>query len=319
VAETIPDSDTRTTAQQTLDAHLLQSKNNRRGIILALCAMALFVCNDSLVKLATASFVNGQVLVIRGLFATSIMLTVVLLSGQGKSLRFMFTPMLMARGIAESMVALCFVTSVAQMALADLTAILQVTPLIITLFSVVLGIETIGWRRWSAVIVGFVGVLLVVKPGGNAFNIYAVLALFSCILVAFRDLMTHKINPAIPTVVVSLTTTLSVVIIGVLLGLDSWKPIELQPTLYLLAAAIFVSAGNMSIVKAYRIAHPSAVSPFRYSVVIWAFLSGFVVFGEIPDALAIIGTLLIVASGIYTVHRERVRARQLTNQANQSV
>ena len=131
--------------------------------------------------------------------------------------------------------------------------------------------------------------------------------------------MTHKINPAIPTVVVSLTTTLSVVIIGVLLGLDSWKPIELQPTLYLLAAAIFVSAGNMSIVKAYRIAHPSAVSPFRYSVVIWAFLSGFVVFGEIPDVLAIIGTLLIVASGIYTVHRERVRARQLTNQANQSV
>jgi drug/metabolite transporter (DMT)-like permease len=107
-----------------------------------------------------------------------------------------------------------------------------------------------------------------------------------------------------------------VVVVGLFLGLDNWKPIEWQPTLYLLAAAMFVSAGNMSIVKAYRIADPSAVSPFRYSVVIWAFLSGFVVFGEIPDVLAILGTGLIVASGIYTVHRERVRARQLTTQAN---
>ena len=318
MAEAVPDAPPRTQAQQALDAHLLQSKNNRRGIILALCAMALFVCNDSLVKLATSSFSTGQVLVIRGLFATSIMLTVVLVSKQGKSLRFMFTR-LMVRATAESMVALCFVTSISQLALADLTAILQATPLIITLFSVVLGIEKIGWRRWSAVIVGFVGVLLVVKPGGHTFNIYALLALLSCFLVAFRDLMTRKINPAIPTVVVSLTTTLSVVVVGLLLGLESWKPIELQPTLYLLAAAMFVSAGNMSIVKAYRIADPSAVSPFRYSVVIWAFLSGFVVFGEIPDALAIIGTGLIVASGIYTVHRERVRARELTTEANLSV
>ncbi len=319
MAEAIPDAPPRTQAQQALDAHLLQSKNNRRGIILALCAMALFVCNDSLVKLATSSFSTGQVLVIRGLFATSIMLTVVLVSKQGKSLRLMFTRLLMVRATAESMVALCFVTSISQLALADLTAILQATPLIITLFSVVLGIEKIGWRRWSAVIVGFVGVLLVVKPGGHTFNIYALLALLSCFLVAFRDLMTRKINPAIPTVVVSLTTTLSVVVVGLLLGLESWKPIELQPTLYLLAAAMFVSAGNMSIVKAYRIADPSAVSPFRYSVVIWAFLSGFVVFGEIPDALAIIGTGLIVASGIYTVHRERVRARELTTEANLSV
>ena len=120
MAEAVPDAPPRTQAQQALDAHLLQSKNNRRGIILALCAMALFVCNDSLVKLATSSFSTGQVLVIRGLFATSIMLTVVLVSKQGKSLRFMFTRLLMVRATAESMVALCFVTSISQLALADL-------------------------------------------------------------------------------------------------------------------------------------------------------------------------------------------------------
>lgn len=318
MAEDAPGQSGTSAAQQALDAHLAQSRNNRRGIVSALIAMALFVCNDSLVKLATTSFATGQVLVIRGLFATSIMLTIVLVSKQAKSLRFMFTRLLMVRAMAESMVALCFVTSIAQLSLADLTAILQATPLIITLFSVILGIEKIGWRRWSAVIVGFIGVLLVVKPGGSTFNIYALLALLSCVLVAYRDLMTRTIDKSIPTVVVSLTTTLSVVVVGLCLGLDNWKPMEMQPTLYLLAAAAFVSMGNMCIVKAYRIADPSAVSPFRYSVVIWAFLSSFVVFGDVPDALAILGTSLIVASGIYTVHRERVRARQLTAEANRS-
>jgi drug/metabolite transporter (DMT)-like permease len=282
---------------------------NRRGIFAVLAASTLFICNDTFVKLATSAYPTGQIMVVRGLFATLVMFIVVAASGKLGALGALRRPLVLLRAGCEGLVALTFIIALGHLPLADITAILQATPILLTLIAAALGIEKVGWRRWSAVCVGFLGMLLVVKPGGSSFTLYTALALACAAIVAMRDLITRRIPATIPTVVVSLGTTMTVVLFGLGLGVEDWRPLQWRETLYLAGAAIVVSTGNVFIIAAYRTGDVAVVSPFRYSVVVWAGLIGYLLFGDVPDRYAILGTLLIVGSGLYTVHRERIRAR----------
>ena len=286
-----------------------QIQNSKRGIILLLSAMALYVVNDSLVKLATKLYPVGQILVVRGIFASVLMLGIIISGGHLNKLKDTFEKFILIRAIAEALVALCFITALTHLPIADLTAIMQTTSIIIVVITAATGINRVPPSLWIAVLVGFCGVLLMVKPGGSDFNIYTLIGLLTTFFVATRDLITRKISPAIPTAIVSLTTTLSVVVIGMIPGMDDWAPFEWRETLYLLAAALFVTIGNLCAVKAHRIAAPSVLSPFRYSILVWAFLSGLLIFGDWPDLLSLIGTGLIVAAGLYTIHAEHKKSQ----------
>jgi len=133
--------------------------------------------------------------------------SVVFASGEARHLRELRAPIVALRALVESFVAFTFISALGALPLADITAILQTTPIVLTVLAVVLGLETVGWRRWGAILAGFFGVLLIVKPGWTGFNVYAGLALLSAFLVAVRDLMTRRIAGHIPTVVVTLATT----------------------------------------------------------------------------------------------------------------
>jgi drug/metabolite transporter (DMT)-like permease len=284
---------------------------NRRGILAMIAAMTLFAANDALLKLASASLPPGEIMAVRGVFATIFTIAVVIASKQLSQARSATAPVVILRASLEASIAFLFITSVAVLPLADITAILQATPVIMTLMAVVLGIERVGWRRWSAVIVGFVGVLLIVRPGPTGLDPYALLAFAAAALVAGRDFATRAVGAHVPSIVITLSTSVGVCLAGFLLGLtEDWRPLGLYELWILIATAVLVTLGNFAVVTAFRNTEVSVVSPFRYSNVPFAIVFGLVLFGDFPDILALAGIALIVASGLYTLHRERTRARE---------
>jgi drug/metabolite transporter (DMT)-like permease len=267
--------------------------NNRRGILAMLLAMAFFIANDSLLKLASETLPPGQIMAVRGLFATAIALSIVAAAGQLSSLRKLASPFGVLRACLEAVVAFLFISSLSHLPLAIITAIVQSTPLVMTLAMVMLGLERVRWRRWSAIIVGFLGVLVIVRPGPEGLNIYALMALAAAVLVAGRDLATRFLPADVHSTVVALASTAAVGLAGLLAGFsETWPPLAARELSYILDTDV------------------SVVAPFRYSVILWAILSGLVVFGELPDATAFVGIAFIVASGVYTIHREQVRQRE---------
>jgi drug/metabolite transporter (DMT)-like permease len=289
---------------------------NRLGILAMLTSMTLFSMSDTLVKLATEDLPPGQIMAVRGVFAILFLLALVTVRGEGPSLRELRSPLVILRGLIEAAIAFLFITSLAQLPLANTNAILQATPIILTLLTVALGIEEVGWRRWIAIVVGFVGVLLIVKPSAGGMNVYALLALGSAALVAVRDLVTRRIKGHVPTSIITLATTVTVTLAGFALAAsDTW----IRPTgthlLILAGAAFFVTLGSLAVVKAFRVGEIAVVSPFRYSVILTSLILGYLVFGDWPDAYSFLGIALIVGSGLYTLHREQVRQLEGTRRA----
>jgi drug/metabolite transporter (DMT)-like permease len=292
---------------------MLQSQKNLRGIAAMMIAMLFFVGNDALMKLARVSLETGQALFVRGLFALLMLTMAISLTGGWRQLPLAFHRLALMRAGTESVVAALYISALSAMALADITSILMLTPLILTAFSVLFLHEKVGWRRWSAVIVGFIGILLVIRPGGQVAPLWAVAMAFgSAVLVAVRDVMTRRMPVTIPSLMLTLTTTLGTMAGGIamLAAGQSWQPLTAPVLAILAGAALLVLIGNFAIIEAFRDADISAVSPFRYSVILWAGILGFAMFGEVPTALSLIGVALVIASGLYTVHRERVRRLQ---------
>ena len=285
--------------------------DNRRGIIAILLAMAFFITNDAIIKLASTTFPTSQVMAVRGIFASLFALGIVIAMKETKSLRRLISPLVAFRATLEATVAFMFITALALLPLANINAIMQATPIIMTLMSIAIGLERVGWRRWIAILVGFAGVLLIVQPSAEGFNIYALIALAAAFLVSIRDLVTHRIGGEIPSIVVALSTTVAVSVAGFLIGAirgDTWAPFFIFETNLLLIASVLVTLGNIGIVMAFRNTDVSIVSPFRYSIVVLAIILGYLFFGELPDLFALMGIALIAGSGLYTIHREnRVR------------
>ena len=275
-------------------------------------AMALFVINDTFVKLAAGHYPTGQLLTLRGFVAVGSSLALVAALGQLHALKLLREPRVLLRGLMEGVVAYTFIFALAHMPLANITAILQAASLFVVAMAASLGIEQVGWRRWLAVAVGFAGVLLIVRPGIDGFNAYALIALCSAFVVGLRDLMTRSIRANIPSPVIAIGSTLMVMMVGASMSLaETWQPVTLRETLYLACAGVFVAFGNFSIVVAYRDGDVSVVSALRYSVLIFALMLGYVVWGDFPDGWDLAGAALIVGSGLYAMHRERVRQRGL--------
>ncbi|MCC5976699.1 MAG: DMT family transporter [Salinarimonas sp.] len=288
--------------------------DNRRGIIAMLCAGLFFVTNDTVIKLASDVFSTSQMMAIRGIFSTCFALVIVMAMGQLGYLRRLASPLVALRATLEATVAFLFITALALLPLANVTAILQATPIIMTLMTVALGLERVGWRRWGAILVGFAGMLLIVQPSPEGFNVSILFALSAAVLVSIRDLVTRRIADDIPSPVIAASTTMAVGLAGFVIGFvrgEEWTPFLVPETTYLIVAAVLVTLANLSIVMAFRNVEVSVVSPFRYAVVIFALMLGYFVFGDLPNLLAIAGMGLVVGAGIYTIHREHVRRKAI--------
>ncbi len=281
---------------------------NRRGIIAMMAAMTLFCCNDALMKLAREVFPAGQALALRTIFAMAASLALVVFMSDWRKLPLGLRPVVLARAGFEALCALTFIWALGLLPLANITAIVMASPLLIVLLAVLLRIESVGWRRALALTVGFIGVLIVMRPSADGFSAAALVALAGAGFVAIRDLTTRFISSDVPSTVVSLTATVVVGLLGVgMSALETWQSPWRIELAYLAGAALLVTAGSFSIISAFRNTDVGVVAGYRYSVVPIAVLIGWLVWGETPDKIAYAGIALIVGSGLYTLHRQRVR------------
>lgn len=275
-----------------------------------LAAMACFVGNDVLMKLSTAFYPTGQTIALRNSIALVVTLVLISAFGQLADLKQLANWKVLARGLIEGLVAVTFISALSKLPLGNINAILQASSIIIVALAALLKIEKVGWRRWAAVLVGFVGVLMIVRPSVDGFNAYALLALLSAVLVAARDLLTRGIGRQISSATVTISTVILVGLAGLSLkAVEVWQPLVLPETLYLAAAAILVSAGNFAIIVAFRSGEISVISGFRYSILVFSILAGALIWGDFPDVPALLGSSLIVASGLYAMHRQRLAQR----------
>jgi drug/metabolite transporter (DMT)-like permease len=289
---------------------------NQRGIVAICGSMAAYTVNDAMVKEIARNHPIGEVIFIRGVFTTLLIGTVVLALGHAKELRRVISRPVILRSLCDGISTACFVIALVHMKLADLAAVLQVSPLILAALSVLIYRETVGWRRWSAIAVGFIGALFVIKPTPSAFDVWALVALLAAVSSALRETQTRQIDHSIPTIVIAFMGSIAILLVGLLFApAERWHAVPAGDVAMLAAAAVFVGIATYLMTLAFRGVDLSVVAPFRYSYLLTSAIAGYLVFNELPDAWSVAGAMLIVASGLYALHREAVRRRELTAKA----
>jgi drug/metabolite transporter (DMT)-like permease len=285
--------------------------HNLRGILAMLASMAAFTANDICVKLASSALPLGEIILMRGATATLVILLVIWRTGG-----LVLPPdapwrLLSWRLVGEIAATILFLSALLHLPIADVTAIGQFTPLALTAAAALFLGEPVGWRRWSAALVGFCGVLLIVRPGSAAFSAAGLMAFASLGFVVLRDLATRRIADTISTPVLTLMSAVAVGLSGLLLApFETWRLPGPRELALLLAAGTALAAAYALIVVALRTGEIAVVSPFRYSVILWAIAAGVLIWGEVPDAASLAGIAIVAGAGLYTFHRERVARRR---------
>jgi drug/metabolite transporter (DMT)-like permease len=285
--------------------------DNLRGAILMVLAMFGFAIEDMLIKLLAVSMPTWQILVLLGCGGAAIFGVITLAQGQPIVGRTMLSPTMLTRNLGEMIAAVGYVSALALAPLSLVAAVLQATPLAVTMAAALILGETVGWRRWSAISIGFVGVLLVIQPGAETFNAYVLLAVLGVIGLAMRDLATRQAPREVTSMQMSFYGFLMSLPAAFLVSFwgDEWVKID-GTTAWLVMLAVTVGPlAYYAITAAMRVGDVSVVTPFRYSRMVFALIAGVLVFGETPDAMMLAGVVIIVGSGIYTVLRERRLAR----------
>lgn len=282
---------------------------NRRGILSMAGAMACFVANDAVVKIVSAGMPTAQLIFLRGLIAAAIVVAVALATGAAARIRDTVHPRVLARGAAEALATVLYLTALFQLPLANAAAINLSAPLFIVVLAVVFLRERVGAAHWLALGAGFAGVVLVVQPGLAGFNAYALVCLLGALLQAVRDLLTRRIAPDVPAVLITLSTSVAVTALaGALSLVEGWRAFTPRDLALLALAASFLMGAYWLIVDAMRHGEMSLVAPFRYTGVLYAIVVGYLVWGDVPNALAWSGIALLVASGLFVLYRQKKRA-----------
>jgi drug/metabolite transporter (DMT)-like permease len=293
---------------------MTEPRDNRRGILAMAIAMAAFNLSDALTKLATQQLPLGETIFVRGLFATAAVAAAVAYDGSWRRMRDLATPQLGLRLIGEVGATLFYLMALVHLALPNVSAVFQATPLAMTAAAAIFLGETVGPRRWIAIAVGFVGVMIIVRPGLAGFEPAAIWVLVSVGFVVLRDISTARLGARLPTSLVTLSTAVAVTMLGAALRpfedavstVTVWTLPTLPQTGLLALAATALLTGYVTLIRATQLAETSAIAPYRYTLLVWAFLYGLVFFGQTPDLPTWIGATIVVATGLYAFHRERL-------------
>lgn len=284
-----------------------------RGPLFMIVSTGSYLVNDTMMKLATAGLPSYEVLFLRGAAATLWGFPLLFLLGYGKQIPLIFDKRVLRRNLLELAAILCYVVALANMQIADSTALGQITPLLMLVGSSILFGERIGGQRMALIGLGFIGALMVAQPTMQGISVYALLALGNAALSAARDLAGRHVPAEVPGMIVAISAVV-VVLIGAgaahLLS-ERWVMPEARHLLLMAGAGFFLIFGHFFIFMAYRVGPTSAVAPFYYCFTVWAVISGLLVFGQFPNTLAVCGILLVVGSGLTIVSLDQ-RKRRLT-------
>lgn len=292
--------------------------DNIRGSALMVLAMLGFAIEDMFIKQMSGALPVGQILIVLGIGGAVVFALIARAYGDTLWSRDLRHPAVILRNAGEVVGTMGFVTAVALTPISSASAILQATPLVVTIGAALFLGETVGWRRWLAIVIGLSGVLLVIRPGLEGFDVNSLFAVQGVIGLAIRDLATRRVPATISSRQLSTYAFAVIVPTGVLvLWLrDSTMVVPDGADMVRIALAVVVGvAGYYTLVAATRIGDMSVIAPFRYSRLIFALFIGVLVFGEAPDHLTLLGAAIIVGSGTYTLWREsRLRRASLASQ-----
>lgn len=272
-----------------------------------MASMGAFALNDTCMKTLLTSVPMFQAFFLRGIATFILMLVLAYWQGVFRlRLPRRDWGLILIRTAGETGAAYFFLTALANLPLANVTAILQALPLTVTLAGAIFLGEAVGWRRFLAIFAGFCGVMLIIRPGPDGFDIYALYALIAVAFVTVRDLASRKLSRETPSMMVALTTALGVAIFAGVGSLgQEWVPLNISRILLLTGATVFIMAGYVTSVMAIRVGDISFTASFRYTSLLWALLLGLFVFGEWPDAITLLGGAIVVATGVFSFFRER--------------
>jgi drug/metabolite transporter (DMT)-like permease len=284
--------------------------DNTRGILAMSASVVVFIFNDALIKLAAETMPPLQAIGLRGVFATLWCVLALLARGELRHVHRLAHRSVMLRGSLEAAAAVSYLLALAYIPFAIATAINLSTPLFLAALAVLFLGEIVGWRRWTAIGVGFVGVLMVIQPRPGELNIWTWLVVFSSLAGAMRDIVARWVPPTVPTLVVSLSSAVTLAVVGSLwAGLNGWQPMSTRGVVLVMGSSLLLACGYQLLMIALRSrAEYSVMGAFRYASVLWALGIGYVLWGDVPDFLSVAGIVVIVSTGLYMLHRERVRA-----------
>lgn len=268
--------------------------------------MAAYTFNDACMKLLAPSMPLFQALLLRGIMTLllSVILTIHLKEFKLNLPRRDWI-IIGFRTLSEIGATYFFLTALFNMPIANVTAILQALPLTVTLAGAIFLDEAIGWRRMVAIFVGFIGVMIIVRPGAEGFNTFSIYALVAVACITFREISTRTLSKDAPSMMVALSAAIGVIIFAGIGAIDSpWVAIDVTQIALLAGAAIFILGGNIFSVAVMRIGDIGFIAQFRYTSLLWAILIGIVIFGEWTDPVTLLGALIVVLTGIFSIYRE---------------
>lgn len=282
-------------------------KENLTGILFMIFSMAAFAVEDIFIKLLSNDWPVAQILMYTGFVGTLIF--VILAKRQGAPIftRDLLVPTSLFRMTGDLFGSLAFVTAISLVDMSLVAAILQATPIVVTMAAALLLGEQVGWRRWSAIFVGLLGVLLVLRPGLDGFEPAALLAVFAVLMMALRDISTRIMTVNIPSMTMGIYGFVMLILAGLILApfQTNFAQPDAGSLLFVILAGVTGSLGYFAVIRATRVGDVSVISPFRYSRLVFALILAVIVLGERPDVLTLIGALIIILSGLYTFWREQ--------------
>lgn len=278
---------------------------NLNGIAMMLLAGLAYIVNDTLIKLASTHLPTGQIIVVRGSFAVVFILGLLFVTGAWRKWRWLGDRRVLTRSLSDTAATLLYLIALFNMPIADISATYQTVPLLTTAAAAIFLGERVGWRRWIAIAMGFVGVIIIMRPGAAGFDIYFLVAFASMALITLRDLVTRRMRTGTPTLVVVSGATIGVWLLGIAMSLtEDWVAPTGKEWVLLTIAGVLLLAGHGFMVLAMRHGAIAVVAPFRYAVVVYALLIGYFVWDDVPDVYMLTGTAIVVVTGIYSFYRE---------------
>ncbi len=282
-----------------------------RGIATMLGAMAAFALGDAVMKLQAGRMPLGESLFVRGIIATAILWYVASRTGALVPLsRLIGDKFLIWRTLGDSAASFFYIAALGKVPLADAGAIMQTNPLAVTAGAALFLGERVGWRRWTATAIGFLGVLLIIQPGSSGFAWASLLVIGAVVASAGRDLITRRLD-GLPTLAVTGSAAMATTAISLMLWpFETWHVPAFLDTVRLAIAAVCVLVGQALVVTSIRSGDVSAVVPFRYSAILWTLLLSMLIWGYVPNATTLAGIAIVSGAGLYAFYREQTLKRQ---------
>ena len=286
--------------------------DNLRGVIYMNVSMLAFTVNDSFMKAATQTLPLFEAIALRGVVAIAALVIIAQAMGGLRLWPARRDRAVIAwRSLAEVGGTVFFLTALTRMPLANLSAIMQVLPLAVALAAAVFLGMPIGWRRMTAILLGFAGVMIIIRPGAESFNIWSMLGLAAVVCVVVRDLATRSLSAGVSSASVSVWAAVAVTAVGLAgSAIEGWQAVSGREALLVLGAAAFLIVGYLFSVMVMRVGDIGIIAPFRYTALLWAILLGWLAFGTLPDTSTLIGAAIVVASGLFALWRERALRRR---------